>query len=409
MVAGTQNNNVSDCVIFDGLSVLTTGVLLPVTAIDLVNQRQSAPYYGLQYAHAPPPLSLTSITGCAGDASSASPLTTSGCNAFTDIITLTGGPFIAFGAGVQQPWLALLYHSSTNISSVPVVPANTSTLFIPAPLLSPPVDAGASDFTAPTTVCLTHYSRLSSSCVTLSFKGPQPVVTSLSGCATQSTSPPSVSGCVAGASVLTVSGSYFLSPMTVTVAGQLCSLIAVASTSLTCLLPAVDGFVAGVGYDLMLTNPAASVTLSAAVSFALHPTVSAVTSQYCPADYTAAAAGGALPVALYCTAGAQLTILGSYFTSLSSSARVQLSSTLFNLSCANAQVLSDSVVTCWLPTPLRSKQCRPSHSHLPSPCWATTPRRLPTPFPLSSTPTRPHSRSSPAYEAARHKTQAAAV
>ena len=346
----------ADCVIFDGLSPLSYGTLLPLTVIDLVNQRQSAPFYGLQYAPPPPAISLLSIRGCAGDASSSSLLATSGCNAFTDVITLTGGPFLPFGAGSQQPWLAVMYHPGSGVTSLPVTPSSTSTVFIPAPLLSPPVDVGASDYTTPTTVCLSHYSRLSTSCALLSFKGPAPVVTSLSGCTGQSTSPPSVSGCVAGASALTVAGSYFLAPMTVTVAGQTCSLTAVGQTSLTCALPVVSGYVAGVGYDLVLSNPAASLTVPGAVSFSLYPTISAVTSQYCPSDYMAAS--GQLPPALYCTAGAQLTILGSYFSSLTS-VRVLLTSALtsitglpmVNLTCANAVVVSDSVVTCWLPTP----------------------------------------------------------
>ena len=350
--------SVADCVIFDGLSPIRYGALLPITVIDLIHQRQSAPFYGLLYAPPPPAISLVSIRGCAGDASSPSLLMTSDCNAFTSVITLVGGPFVPFGAGSQQPWLALLYQPSTaSTISLPVSPSTSTTLLIPASLLSPPVDVGSSNYTAPTTLCLTHYTRLSSSCAVLSFKGPEPVVTGLSGCIGQSTSPTSVSGCAAGASALTITGSYFLAPVTVTVAGQPCSLTAVQTTSLTCALPIISGYVAGVGYDLVLVNAAASLTVPGAVSFALYPTVSAITSRYCPADFTAAARGS-LPPALYCLAGAQLTILGSYFRSLTS-ARVQLTSSLMgssgapmvNLTCADTQIVSDSAVTCWLPTP----------------------------------------------------------
>ena len=107
-------------------------------------------------------------------------------------------------------------------------------------------------------------------------------------------------------------------------------------------------------YDLVVSNFAATLTLSGAVSFTAHPTINSLTSQFCPPDFTPRSG----PLALYCAPYATLTIVGSFFSDLSTLS-VQITSPgvsskgvpYTSLAATNVMFDSTNVLTCVLPDP----------------------------------------------------------
>ena len=341
------------CYIPDEVTAVQVGVWLPVTIIDTLQQQQSAPYYGVQFTQ-PGLITIASVTGCAGDGAASTALTTSQCNLVSDTLTLTGSGFVVDSPARQ--WLALLAVPASSATNVRLSLSaawilNSTSMQIPASSLFASLLASAASPNLTTTLCLVHGNQLSTNCASVSATTPRPVVTSISGCA------PSLNGtiseCTPGVSTLTVTGSWFLSPVTVTVAGEVCALLTSTQTFITCALPVVVGLVPNTYYDVVVSNFLSSVTLPASVAFTAHPTINSLTSQFCPPDF---AARTAIPLALYCGPGDVLTIVGSFFSDLSSLA-VQISSPstygapAVQLTCGSLQFQSTNVLTCVLPTP----------------------------------------------------------
>ena len=177
-------------------------------------------------------------------------------------------------------------------------------------------------------------------------------LTSSYGC--QSVSTFALNDCSPASSTITVTGSGFLSPLVVTVAGLPCRLFnaMLGGTTFGAFLPAPEGFVPGLGYDLVITSGSINVTtltLPGAIAFTVRPAITSVTSQFCPKDWVDTTNNR-----LYCSGGDVLTIIGSFF-SPSASLSVQLiaaSNSRLGLviPCPNVNLVSVSTLTCTLPT-----------------------------------------------------------
>ena len=123
-------------------------------------------------------------------------------------------------------------------------------------------------------------------------------------------------------------------------------------TTFGAFLPAPEGFVPGLGYDLVITSGSINVTtltLPGAIAFTVRPAITSVTSQFCPKDWVDTTNNR-----LYCSGGDVLTIIGSFF-SPSASLSVQLiaaSNSRLGLTvpCPNVNLVSVSTLTCTLPT-----------------------------------------------------------
>jgi hypothetical protein len=344
------------CYLPDEVTAIQYGVWLPVTVVDTVNQLQSLPFMGIQFNQAPV-VSLSSISGCAGDGLSSSALVTSLCDPINGVITFTGTGFVV--DSTYRPWQIASYvpGSSTSITQSYSVPTsyiiNSTSFQIPASYVFAQLLPLATGPNLTAIICLEHGYQLATSCAWASVIVPRPTFTGVSGCQTPMLNA-SVIGCNPGVSVLTIIGTYFLSATVVTVAGQACPLVSSTQTRLTCTVPIVFGVQPNTPYDLVVSNFAATLTLSGAVSFTAHPTINSLTSQFCPPDFTPRSG----PLALYCAPYAILTIVGSFFSDLSTLS-VQITSPsvtskgvpITSLVATNVMFDSTNVLTCVLPDP----------------------------------------------------------
>ena len=181
-----------------------------------------------------------------------------------------------------------------------------------------------------------------------------PTVTNITnrfGCLSQSTF--MLYDCTPGSSSIMIAGTGLYSPIAVTVAGLPCTVFNVVpgGVSLGVMLPAPESFNPGQGYDLVLTQGSVNqttLTFPGAIAFTARPSITSVTSQYCPRDWLST-----LNNYLYCGPGDVLTIIGSFF-SPSTSLSVQLipgsnSRQRMAVSCLNVNLVSVSTLTCTLP------------------------------------------------------------
>ena len=133
--------------------------------------------------------------------------------------------------------------------------------------------------------------QLTTNAVQVSFISPVPppnvtalisesYVTTVSACLSGESSPPSLSGCVPGESVITIVGDYFYQPINVYIGGKLCEpaagLYVVSPRQIVCVVPLLDYYVPGFYYDLVLNdtvyadNPEVGV-LPSAIAFLPRP------------------------------------------------------------------------------------------------------------------------------------------
>ena len=325
---------------------------LPLTLVDAVRLTRATLPAAVVLSQ-PGPFVISSISGCSGDMTAS--LATSGCSVLTDMLTLTGSGFAAIINTNPTAWQVVWSTSGfLSYAQVDRYITNTSTIVLPLSTIAGLL-ASATSSSVTATLCLVHGQQLSSTpCITVGLTLPAITVSGVSGCqgaATAGGRLVNVTECQAGVSLLTISGSNFFSTVFITVAGQSCPLVSSRSVlnQLVCTLPIVQALQPGVGYDVVVTAYSSSVSLPSAVSFTAHPTIYSVTSQFCPfVDYP-----GRMGVpALYCPPNATLTIVGSYFSDLSTLA-VQLQSTYSPtpLLCGQLQFDSSDVLTCTLPQP----------------------------------------------------------
>ena len=342
LAAGSPN--VLTCSIPSEYAAVTYGTWLPVIVRDLIAQQESPAAYLVQFA---PPISptLTSVTGCLGDSLTSS-LSTIGCNK-TSVLTLLGADFVSGG----RTWLlSSAVVGSTSLTTFVATHVDDNTITIP-------VSALLSIFrlTGLSTV-LTLYLFLNNvnqfmGPVIVTIPTPPLAVTSLSGCRgmpgalTQSVNL-TLAGCNPGASILTITGVSFSSTVTVTVGDQPCALQMVTATAIQCTLPTVTGVQAGFAYDLFVSDTLGNATVTGAIIYTTNPTIIAITSPFCPPDF---APPTNAPVALYCSAYSQLTLVGVYFQDLSTLQVNITASNLQPLVCDNLAYLTSTELTCTLP------------------------------------------------------------
>ena len=343
------------CYVPGEFSATPLGVSLDVVVLDAATQTQSLPYTGVEFAP-PIPIVLTSISGCSGDTQPSPSLTTAGCSFVPSLnLTFTGSGF-SQGATEPTSWqLVWSGQSSSSLNFLSIAAAyilNDTTVQIPLSALSTLLSTGTTP-NITNTLCLALGKQLSDSCATVTVAAPVPVVSGVRGCNTQVTGA-NVSDCSSGVSVLTLVGSSFYSVVTVTVGGEVCSLVQSFPTLLLCTLPYMQALQPNFLYDATVTNFAGSSTLPTAVAFNSHPTIQSVTSQYCPNINYPGRVGGPT---LFCPPNATLTIVGSFFSELPTLS-VQLSSTLdpsrvnsVVLTCNDLAFDASTVLTCTLPQP----------------------------------------------------------
>ena len=326
---------------------------LEVVVLDATAMRQSAPFLGMSYT-TPVPIIVTSVSGCRGDSSS-SPLETSGCDPNNGTLTIRGS---GFQSDVYS-WYSRLgsvvgtsdYGNSVDLrpyivdEQTIVIPFDDAissymrlSLYLNSTMLLCPM---------PTQVDWEN-ARMPSACPVFSFAVPEPVISSVVGCNGTTSSALATTGCTSGQSILTISGSDLGYPVTVTVAGQPAGIIsAYIGQPTIILLPVIVGLEAGIGYDVVLSNPLYSVTVPGAVSFAPTPVLSTITSQYCVTDPQT-------NQALLCPAGAVLTLVGSYFSSVDNITVLLTPASPVGspaVACLGPAFDSSSVLTCVLPPP----------------------------------------------------------
>ena len=193
-------------------------------------------------------------------------------------------------------------------------------------------------------------------CLSIVTVDAQPVVnniTSTTGC--QSVSAFVVNECYPGSGIIVFSGSGLLWPVSVTVGGLPCPAysFAVAGGYFSCSLPAPPNYLPGQYFDVVLMQGRVNVTqlsFPAAVAFSARPSLSSVTSQYCPLDWTVS-----YSKTLLCPPGAVLTVVGAFFNpDPQLSVLISLPPYTFvtspPIACTNVTVLSSSTLTCVLPT-----------------------------------------------------------
>ena len=334
------------CYIPDEYTASSPNTPLPLLLLHAARLTQTVYPAAVQLSQ-PPPIVVSSISGCPGDMLDA--LSTSGCDVQSDYLRIVGSGFDT--SLLSSPWQVvwslsgyLFYSQVTNYIT------SNSTILLPLSTVSGLL-ASATSSSVNATLCLLHDAQLTSTpCFSVGLAVPPATVSSLSGCSGFSTAGglnASVTDCQAGVSLLTINGANFRSAVSVTVGGQACVSSAQTQVRLVCTVPIVQSFQPGVGYDVVVSGGFSSVTLPSALTFSAHPTIYQVTSQYCPfIDYP----GRTGVPALYCADNATLTIVGSYFSELSTLA-VQLSSAYSPtpLQCGDLQFASSSVLTCTLP------------------------------------------------------------
>ena len=323
---------------------------LPVVVTDMIGLQQSPHAYLVRFTRNPYP-TLSSVGGCSGDGTSGGALSTAGCN-ISSVLTLVGSGFVANGyqwqISVNLPGVSVYQPSAYTIITSYI--NDTNTIVLPVAFLYQLIGPSVTSLSSTVTLYVQHGAQLVGP-ATITITTPPLSVSGVSGCAAPSNANFTVVGCSPGVSVLTIQGVSFSSVTTVTVGTQQpCNLIQYTSTTLKCVLPTLFGLQPGVGYDLTISNFAGNITLPGAVTYTSSPTIVSVTSPFCPPDYTWLSTS---PAPLYCSAYAQLTLVGVYFQDLSTlTVNISSSSTqLPPLTCGNLSYQSPSELTCTLPAP----------------------------------------------------------
>ena len=324
------------CQVLNSLTVTPTNATLPVIVFDLFRNYQSPPFYGVQMAPLLPPV-LTNISGCVGNGNM-----TSSCVLATDSLTIQGANFIVDGS----PWTIRLG------GGLPALPAgsilDTQTVVIPILTAFPYSLSDLATSAAPVLVWLQHGSMMSNY-LSISVAPSTPNITMISSVTCSSLTSFALANCTPGVSVLQISGTYFITPLTITVGGVSCNVALLDFFSIACTLPALVGYTpGGRGYDLVLTqgnNP--PVTLAGAISYLAVPSITTITSEKCTCP------GCVGSFSLYCDVGATISLVGSFFSpaeQLSVLISPQPSGVNPTIACLSLTVQSSALLTCQLPS-----------------------------------------------------------
>ena len=344
---GAAANTAISCSIPAEYSALQFNQWLPVVVTDMIGLQQSPPSYLVQYSSPAHP-TITSVTGCEGDSINSASLTTTGCTLSTTV-TITGSGFVQ--DGTQWRLSVTLAGSTTAVNQLGISTylVNSSSIQLPTSLLYSIIAPSITSTSSVVSLYIRHDTWLVGP-VQITVPTSPLSVSRVSGCAAAANANFTVVGCSPGVSSITIQGVSFLSTTTVTVANQPCVLTTYTATSLVCVLPTPVGLQPGVAYDLYISNFAGNVTVPGGVSYTTSPTIVSVTSLFCPPDYAWTGNGNA---PLFCSAYAQLTLVGVYFQELST-LQVNITSLYFALpplTCGNLSYLSASELTCTLPAP----------------------------------------------------------
>ena len=349
-------NSTIVCSLRNQQSPLLLEALLPVTIIDLSSAQLSNTLMAVQFAQLVP--AITAVSGCGGESGS------SDCDPALDVLTISGSGFSA------PLSLCFLDADYGQLVTVPLTRAQLVNGTLVQPLSSLPRFAlgGMSAFNdAPFGVWLVA-GYVQSNVVSLAFRALPLNVTSLTGC-DESSGPLQTRNCFSTDS-LVLYGDNLYAPVSIAIAdGGSCEVSTAGYGSVQCRLQMVAGaYDVDTPYDVVVNSGAAgrNVTLRAALTFTSAPTITALTSTFCPPDPAvitssscscySSIASPSLPTALRCAAGDVLTLLGARFVS-SPSLTVMLSMAGGGVNgrtvpalCGNVSVLSNSAMTCVLPS-----------------------------------------------------------
>ena len=338
------------CRIPDSFSQMPRGVFLPVVVYDLYNNVQTPPYYGVRLAPLTPPY-IQSISGCVGSGQM-----TSSCYFESSFITLTGSGFnddlLSWQVGVGS---TVLSNDNGDWEFL------GSQLVIPLIGLSNPDRLPNANGTY--MLYVIHGVQLSNA-VFLTYSqsalNVSRIVSNDAEYACTSVSLRQLTDCVAGVSVLTIYGTAFSASTTVFIANTPvdCRLFqdALGQNDLYCTVPVVEGAQGGVPYDLVVKDgglDGVQVVVPGAISYTYRPTISSITSRFCPRDPIRIKADA---YSMLCAAGDVITVIGGGFVQ-SDALQVVLSIAYVTTSgyttverlCAPITVLSSSTLTCVLP------------------------------------------------------------
>ena len=321
---------------------------LPVVVMDASSLQQSPPAYLVQFTASPVLPLVSAVSGCSGDGASGA-LSTSGCD-LSSVVTISGSGFV--NDGTQWRLSVALAGSTTSVNQLSIFTftASGTQITVPTSQLYSIIAPSITQLVNVVTLYVRHGTWLVGP-VQITIPTTPLSVTRVLGCAAGANANFTVVGCAPGVSTLTIQGVSFLSATTVTVAGLPCAITSYQSTSLVCLLPTPVGLQPGVAYDLFIQNFAGNVSLPGAVRYTFYPTIVAVTSPFCPPDFAFSGTSGSAP--LFCSAYAQLTLVGVYFQQLSTlTVNISSASALLPaLTCGNLSYQSSTELTCTLPAP----------------------------------------------------------
>ena len=341
------NTTVLVCNSINEYTALVTGAWLPVVIYDLISLQQSEPAYLVSFT-SPSLLAIASVTGCAGDSTTPS-LRTGGCD-IAGTITLNGSNFVA--ADGSSPWRLSVGIAN---SFAPNLPINTyivdaNTVQLPLSLVWTLISSYVTTPSTDVTLYVLHGTQVAGP-VVVTIPTPPITVRALTGCGTTGAGLNlTLSGCSPGVSQITIRGTSFSSAILVTVGGQPCTLTSSTATSVVCVVPVPLAAVKDAVYDLFIRNFAGNVTLPAAISYTTNPTIVSVTSPFCPPDFAYPYTNA--PIPLYCSAYAQLTLVGVYFQDLSTlTVNITAGYSDQALTCGNLTYESSTDLTCTLPAP----------------------------------------------------------
>ena len=325
------------CQVQNSLTATPTNATLPVVIFDLFRNYQSPPFYGVQMAPLLPPV-LTNISGCVGSGNM-----TSNCVLATDVLTITGSNFIVDGS----TWMVRLGSGGATTALPAGAILDTRTLVLPILTGFPYSLNDLATSTGPVLLWLTHGTMMSNF-LSISIAPSTPNISMISSVTCSSLTAFQLTNCNPGASVVQITGTNFVRPLSLSVGGVPCYLALMDFFQVACTLPALVGYTAGAGYDLVLTQgDYPPVTLAGAISYLAVPSITTITSEKCPCP---GCVGG---FALYCEQGATISLVGSFF-SPSEQLTVFISPrpSVVNptVACLSLTVQSSALLTCQLPS-----------------------------------------------------------
>ena len=324
------------CVVPNSWSGIPQGELLPVVVYDFFNVLQSAALPAVQFLPLQAPR-LSSVAGCSGSGAA-----TLLCDSEHDVITLTGSNFYQDA----NPW-QLRMQGYLPLSLPHAAVLNASTILVPAGFVSQ-VNRYITARDMASSAFYLYHAGMVSTPLTISFALPPLVVVNLTSSACTSTSPLTLVDCSAAANFQFDGANFIGSQLTITIAGMECAIARLTETVVQCTMPPLQGFTPGLPYDVVLSRGGVSLTLPGAVSLLAQPTITAITSQFCPNDY---APERPTPT-LLCDVGSVLTVTGSFF---SPSELLQVRMVGYSslgdivLQCANVTLVMPTLLTCVLP------------------------------------------------------------